>query len=289
MATIPKLNAPSRLALAMLALVLFILPMAAPARAADPVSVWKGTITMAQTVHGRSSCTGEVTHAWILNVRWKEGQSIEVKDMQGKVVGRFVRLEDAGSSWHGKSSGGHVCTCMHGGTSSKRESGQDQGMGQVLTPGWGWIFYSTGQDGPLSAVLPNGTYTLLSNPGVSTQQYQADMVSHSCPTSDGRVDVSRRKIPISLAYKIGGFFPFEPFAAPGGANQKSLLLPMVQALASQKLVIPSASPYDEQRRQIKDSRMQGSAENKFHNAISNTISWDITGKLLTITPVKTTR
>jgi len=63
----------------------------------------------------------------------------------------------------------------------------------------------------------------------------------------------------------------------------------VRAIASQRLKVPSPSPYDQQARVIKDSRMQGSASGSFYHVSTYTISWDIKGDIMEITPATTTR
>jgi len=247
-----------------------------PARAGteDIPFLWQGTITATQTRLPGPRGTGAVSDHWVLTVRWKEGQRIEVKDSRQRLVGWFVKLEDAGSRWEGDTTGGYEFACLRAGTETRVESGGDSGVGHVFTPGWGWIYYSASDDDPLAEVLPNGTYSF-SSTTTSTQGYTVEWVRHGCPTSDGRVQVTESTRPAYLHYKIGGRYMFEPFAAPGGFAGKSLSVQTVQAMASQRMQVPAAFPWDGSGRKIADSRMQGSAQNNFHNAFTNSLSWNI--------------
>jgi hypothetical protein len=237
--------------------------------------VWQGTVNSAQTRMAAPRGSGSVTDRWVLTVRWREGQRIEVKDSDGSLVGWFVKLEDAGSFWQSDTTGGYEITCPRGGTETREEFGGDSGAGDVFTPGWGWIYYSASDDDPLAEVLPNGSYAF-SNTTKSTQEYTVDWIRHGCPDSMGKIDVTESTRPAYLHYKVGGRYMFEPFAAPGGFKAAYLPVQAVRAMAAQRMKVPSAFPWDSQGRAIKDSRMKGSAQNAFHGAFSNTLSWDIT-------------
>ncbi|MFH2113835.1 MAG: carbohydrate-binding protein, partial [Spirochaetota bacterium] len=236
--------------------------------------VWQGTITATQTRLAHPVGSGAVTDRWVLTVRWKESQRIEVKDSRDRLLGWFVKLEDAGSRWQGDTTGGFEIPCPRGGTETRVEWGGDSGQGHVLTPGWGWIYYSAADDDPLAEILPNGTYAFSSST-TSTQGYTVDWLRHGCPDSMGHIDITESTRPAYLHYKIGGRYMFEPFAAPGGFNAKLLPLETVKAMASQRLKVPSAAPWDDEGRKIAKSRMQGSSQNEFHNVYRNTLSWNI--------------
>ncbi len=245
--------------------------------------VWQGTITSSQSRLAPPPGAGAVTDRWVLSVRWKEGQRIEVKDSRGRLVGWFVKLEDAGSRWQGDTTGGFQTPCMRGGIETREEWGGDSGPGHVLTPGWGWIYYSAADDDPLAEVLPGGSYSFSSNT-TSTQSFTVNWLRHGCPDSMGHIDVTESTRPAYLHYKIGGRYLFEPFAAPGGFNAKFLPLETVKAMASQRLRVPATAPWDSEGRKISESRMQGSAQNNFHNAFRNTLSWNI-ARVLDIKPI----
>ena len=245
--------------------------------------VWQGTVTLAQTQLTSPRGTGAITDRWVLSVRWKETQRIEVKDAGGSLIGWFVKLEDDSSSWQGETTGGYEMECRRGGVETRVESGEASGVGDVFTPGWGWLYYSASDEDPLASILPNGAYAFCST-STSTQKYTVNWIRHGCPTSDGRVDVTRSTRPAYLHYKVGGRYMFEPFAAPGGFPGKFLPLQTAQAMASQRMSIPAAYPYDSRGRSISDGRMEGSASNSFHNAYTNTISWDI-ARVLDLKPV----
>jgi hypothetical protein len=245
--------------------------------------VWQGTITSAQSILAPPRGSGAFTDRWVLRARWKETQRIEVKDSDGSLVGWFVKLEDDGSSWSAATSGTVTVPCMRGGADTRVESAEASGRGDVFTPGWGWIYYSASDKDPLASVLPNGSYAFSSNT-TTTQKYTVNWVRHTCPLSDGYVDVTQGTRPAYLHYKVGGLFMFEPFAAPGGFPGKYLPVQAVRAMASQRLHVPAASPWDSQSRQISNDRMQGSSSNRLYNSFSNTLSWDI-ARVLDIKPI----
>ena len=286
MARIARAIIPDLRHLTVLAVLLIVLLCAAsvtPAGDHNTPFVWQGTITLAQTRLSSPRSTGAITDRWVLSVRWKETRRIEVKDGKGHLTGWFVKLEDDGSRWQSETTGGYEMACLRGGVETRAEAGEANGVGDVFTPGWGWLYYSAGHDDPLASILPNGAYAFSSN-STSTQEYTVNRVRHSCPTSDGRVDVTRSTRPAYLHYKIGGRYMFEPFAAPGSFPGKFMPLQTVQAMAGQRMSIPAAYPYDGQGRKISDGRMKGSASNRFHNAYTNTISWDM-ARTLDLRPV----
>ena len=171
--------------------------------------VWQGTVTLAQTQLTSPRGTGAITDRWVLSVRWKETQRIEVKDAGGSLIGWFVKLEDDSSSWQGETTGGYEMECRRGGVETRVESGEASGVGDVFTPGWGWLYYSASDEDPLASILPNGAYAFCST-STSTQKYTVNWIRHGCPTSDGRVDVTRSTRPAYLHYKVGGRYMFEP-------------------------------------------------------------------------------
>ncbi len=280
----PKPGPAARCSLALCLLLIVLGCLSPAARAGEDIPfVWQGTITSTQSILARPGGSGSFTDRWILRARWKETQRLEVKDNGGGLVGWFVKLEDDGSTWRATTEGTVTYPCTRGGTDTRVETGKGSGGGHVFTPGWGWIYYSASDDDPLASVLPNGSYVFSSNT-TTTQKYMVNWVHHACPLSDGTVDVSRGTRAAYLHYKVGSRFMFEPFAAPGGAAPPFLPVQAVRAMASQRLRVPSPGPWDSQGRQIANSRMQGSSSNRFHNATSNTLSWNI-ARVLDLKPV----
>jgi len=275
----PKFRPALRWWSALCALLLALSCLSPAVRAGDDIPfVWQGTITSAQTRLATPPVTGSVTDHWVLRARWKETQRIEVKDAEERLIGWFVKLEDDGSRWEGETAGKFVVGCLEGGNETRVEIGEGSGSGIVFTPGWGWIYYSASEDDPLASVLPNGSYSITSTT-TSTQKYTVQWTRYGC-----RGDVTQNTRPAYLHYRVGGRFMFEPFAAPGGATPPFLPVQAVQAMASQRMNVPAAWPFDRQSRQIADGRMQGSASNRFYNAYSNTLSWNI-ARVLDLKPV----
>jgi len=247
--------------------------------------IWEGSINLKQTFSG-SPYPGESVTQWSLKVRLKETLRIDVKDENKALIGQFVRLDDAGSSWSGNTSGTvtiphTICSTCYGlgGYDTRVFSGGGSGSGNIITPGWGWIYYSMSDDDPLSAYLPNGFYSLSSSSG-TTQQYNIITVRTDFCSND--IQTSTR--PSLLGYKINGTYYIEPFGAPDGSAPESLTSSGVLSCVTGAVsgLIPKV--WDKSPRILTDGMMTGSFSTTWQKLIVNQASWSIV-KVLDIHPV----
>lgn len=235
--------------------------------------VWEGSISLVQT-ELMDPALGNVVTEWQLHPRFKEGARLDVKDDQGNLTGQFVRLEEAGSSWSGSTSGLVTSRC-----SSKSYEGSDGGNGDIITGGWGWIYYSMTDDDPLAEYLPNGYYSLSSNTG-STQKYPITVeITDTC--RGGTHTMSR---PAMLGFKINGDYYLEPFGAPGGTLPPFRSTADILGCITSGAMAALPKGWDSNPRILIDGTMSGSYSTTWARKIQRRGSWNIS-KVLDIIPV----
>jgi len=228
---------------------------------------WQGTITLHQT-ELMAPANGNVVTRWDLRPKWREGRRIDVRDDKGALTGQFVRLEEEGSSWSGSTSGSVAGSCSKNTT----YVGSGRGGGDVITPGWGWIYFSMSDDDPLRAVLPSGFYVLSSNMG-STARYVIHIENtNNCNTPARSHGM---EMPAMLGFKINGAFYYEPFGAPGGSSPESLRASDVLAILNAGAGAGLPRGWDTQARVLDDKGMSGSYAITWLEKIKRQGSWKI--------------
>lgn len=261
------------------ALLLLILPPGAVRAGEDSAPQrWQGAIRLTITLEGSSvllGCpfqAGRTVETWLLNVDWLEKRRIDVKNRRGDLVGQFVILQDAGSSWKAEKKGRYAIACPRGTATDERVfSGSAKGSGKVLSSGW--IYYSLSDDDPLKGILPNGAYRLQGD-AMLTQTLPVQETETGCPNSQGVRKVYVRHRKSRLQYIIGGDPYFKPRGA-GPLRAEGLAASLKRIRAAAARMPPAARRFDRQGRALQDGRMKGAYATESTRGWVEAASWDI--------------
>jgi hypothetical protein len=166
--------------------------------AGDIAQAWEGKITYIFERKGNSSGSmvevGSDKQTWNLNVRYKEGPRVDIKDRKGRLTGQFVQLVEEGSTW--VMTGGGEFTRTRG-CSVSHEIRSYKGEG-TKTLNYGWVYYSLSDKDPLAGVLPNGSYHLTADQG-QWGDGVVDITSTSCSGSSHSSQIPTKSI---LSFRI---------------------------------------------------------------------------------------
>ncbi|MFQ6082728.1 MAG: hypothetical protein ACE5WD_05140 [Candidatus Aminicenantia bacterium] len=212
--------------------------------------IWQGTIVVRQI---NVTLGGTQFTEWNLNVKWKETRKNDIWNENGRLVGQLIKLEDAGSSWQGKTSGPDGI-------------GSGEGEGPIISAGW--IYYSLSEKDPLKGVLPNGSYAFGSGSG-QTQKIQ----------------VTGSKLPFYLGYYVSKYYIFQPFGQLGqnlpGPTRAESIKSYIQSTLSRLSTLERTQAtllWDTEKRVLKDGKMQGSFRYTLKHrwgSITNEVEWNI--------------
>ena len=231
---------------------------------------WEGTINIAQIEVGAHPKVGERITEWVLNVKWKEAERIDVQDENEKLVGQFVRLQDDGSTWTGEQSGTFI-TEGAGTVAEEIYSGEGSGYGNTIY--MGWIYYSLSDNDPLAVTIPNGTYFFLKNSGSDLS------FTTTCTHNYYWPEGSSTNLTPSLV--MAGFFAGKMFVGPYETKN-----PVKVEEIGKNFISYDMLAFDTQIRIISDEKMSGSYDNSIHmkspggfDYIRNICTWNIKKKI----------
>jgi len=228
--------------------------------------IWEGTINVSQIEVGAHPKVGErVTH-WDIEVKWKETDHVDVQDVDGKLVGQFVHLQDVGSRWSGVQSGAFTTEGIDT-LAEENYSGEENGYGDAIY--MGWIYYSFSKDDPLANIIPNGTYFFLRN--TSSDLSFTTTCKHIFCDSQG----CNTTLITSVA--MAGFFVGKMFTGPYETKNPV----QVEEIGSDFISYDMLA-FDTQIRTISNEKMSGHYDNSIHmkspgglDYIRNICTWNI--------------
>ena len=254
--------------------VAIIIVMGISANAQDEI-FWEGTIDVSQIEVGAHPKVGERITNWNIEVKWRETDHVDVQDVNGNLVGQFVRLQDDGSSWSGEQSGTFITEGV-GTLSEEIFSGEENGYGDAIY--MGWIYYSLSENDPLAAIIPNGTYFFLKNSS-SDLSFTTTCTHNYCDSQGCTTN-------LTSSVAMAGFFVGKMFSGPYESKNPV----QVEEIGSEFISYDMLA-FDTQIRTISDEKMSGSYDNSIHmrspgglDYIRNICTWDIK-KRLDVNPI----
>ncbi len=254
--------------------VVVIIVLGISANSQDETS-WEGTINVTQIEVGAHPKVGKRITNWNIEVKWKETDRVDVQDVDGNLVGQFVRLQDEGSTWSGVQSGTFITEGV-GTLAEEIYSGEGNGSGSSIY--MGWIYYSLSDIDPLADTIPNGTYFFLKNSGNDLSF--TTTCTHNYYWSEG----SSTNLTSSVA--MAGFFAGKMFTGPYETEN-----PVKVEEIGSKFISYDMLAFDTQIRNVSDEKMSGNYDNSIHmkspgglDYIRNICTWNIK-KRLDINPI----